>query len=94
MEILLEFIFELLFEGSAEIAKSRRVSKWIRYPAIALLLLLLIAVTGVLGAVGVVCLLRGEEPAQLLMGAALLALDAALIFYVVRSILKKKAEAE
>lgn len=32
MEFILEFIFELLFEGGEAFCKSRKVSKWIRYP--------------------------------------------------------------
>ena len=32
MEYLFEFIAELLLEGSLEISKNKKISKWIRYP--------------------------------------------------------------
>lgn len=37
MDLLFEFIFELLLEGSVEISSNKKVSKWIRYPIIFLL---------------------------------------------------------
>ena len=32
MDLLIEIILELLFEGGAEICANRKISKWIRYP--------------------------------------------------------------
>lgn len=32
MEFILEFIFDLVFESSMEIAKDKKIKKWIRYP--------------------------------------------------------------
>lgn len=39
LDVLFEIIVELIFEGTIEISKNRKVSKWIRYPLIALIVL-------------------------------------------------------
>lgn len=38
MEFLIEFLCELLFEGSIEISSNKKASKWIRYPLIVLII--------------------------------------------------------
>ena len=54
MEILMEVLFELIFEGGYELSKSKKIPKWIRYPLIGLILLgfilifLLIVFVGIL----------------------------------------------
>ena len=54
MEFLMELLFELIFEGWFELSKSKKITKWIRYPLISLILLgfilvfLLIVLVGVL----------------------------------------------
>lgn len=86
MEFLMELITELLLEGSLEVAKSRRISKWIRYPIIALLALLYLAVVALIALTAwIVC--RGEGP--LWLGVGLLLLD---IFFVLYSIRKMRKE--
>lgn len=44
MELLMEILFELIFEGGYELSKSKKVPKWIRYPLIGLILLGFIAI--------------------------------------------------
>lgn len=39
MEFIFEFIAELILEGSIEISSNKKVSKWIRYPLIFILIL-------------------------------------------------------
>lgn len=39
MEFIFELIIELLFEGGIEISSNKKISKWIRYPILALLVL-------------------------------------------------------
>lgn len=39
MEFIFELLVELLLEGSIEISSNRKLSKWIRYPLIILLIL-------------------------------------------------------
>lgn len=56
MEIIFEFLLELLFEGSIEISKSRKVPKYIRYPLIGILSLLFLAVIGLVILAGVLYL--------------------------------------
>lgn len=36
LDFLFELVFEIIFEGSIEIGKNRKISKWIRYPLIIL----------------------------------------------------------
>lgn len=39
MEILFELIVELVLEGSIEISKNTKISRWIRYPLLVFLIL-------------------------------------------------------
>lgn len=43
MDFIIEFILELILEGTIEIGTSRKVSKFIRYPLLALIILFYIA---------------------------------------------------
>lgn len=56
MEFICEFIFEILFESSIEVSKSKKVSKYIRYPLIAIISLFFIAVIGLIFFVGIIVL--------------------------------------
>lgn len=56
MEFICEFIFEILFESSIEVSKNKKVSKYIRYPLIAIIFLFFIAVIGLIFFVGVIAL--------------------------------------
>ena len=40
MEFIFELVFELLFEGGMEVTSNRKVSKWIRYPLLAIFTLI------------------------------------------------------
>ena len=49
MELLIEILLELVFEGSIEISSNKKVSKWIRYPLIVLIILFfMIVILGLL----------------------------------------------
>lgn len=39
MEFIIELVFDLLLEGSIEVSSNKKISKWIRYPILALLIL-------------------------------------------------------
>lgn len=39
MDFIIEFVLELLLEGSVEISSNKKISKWIRYPILAVLIL-------------------------------------------------------
>lgn len=53
MDLLFEFLFEIIIDGSAEICANKKISKWIRYPLGILLLLFFIFVIGTVGVVGI-----------------------------------------
>lgn len=48
MEYLIEFILELVFEGSIEASKNNKIPKYIRYPLIAIIILFFIAVIAII----------------------------------------------
>lgn len=53
MEIIFEVLVELVGEIVVECAKSKRLSKWIRYPLIALIVLFWVAVIGLMLFIGI-----------------------------------------
>lgn len=44
MEYLIEFVLELILEGSIEVSKNKKLPKYIRYPLIIMIILFFIAV--------------------------------------------------
>ena len=60
MEFILEFIFDLVFESSMEIAKDKKIKKWIRYPLAFVLFLFIIAVIGTIFFVGIMFIFDEE----------------------------------
>lgn len=91
MEILLEIVGELVLEGCLAVGSNRKVSKWVRYPLLTLVLLFYLAVAGILLTVTVVSLREGNILAFLVM----LVLDGGLLTLTVlaaRKRLKKKKE--
>ena len=86
MDIIIEFIFELIFDSALEVAKEERVSKWIRIPLCIVILLFFIGVFAVLGIVGVL-LIMSDEKYSLSGGIIILLLDTVLIVsFIVRMI--------
>ncbi len=85
MEILFEFIFELLFEGSVEVAKSRSLSKWIRYPVIALLSLCFIAVVLLFFVLGIFLIIKNESY-SLFLGLVFLIIDVLFVVSIIKKI--------
>lgn len=85
MEILLEIIFDLLFEGSIEIVKCKKVSKWIRYPLIAIFAALYIFLIGVIGFLGI-ALIASEQPYTTFFGIFFLIIEIILIISGVKKI--------
>ncbi len=88
MELLLEIIFELIVEGSIEVSKNRKISKWIRYPLVVLISLFIIAIIGFLIFVGFVLILEEDRYAKL-GGILFLIFDIILIISAVRNIKKE-----
>lgn len=56
MEYIFEFILELALEGSVEISKNRKVSKIIRYPLIAIIILFFLTVICLIFLTGILIL--------------------------------------
>lgn len=49
MDLLIEILFELIFEGSIELISNTKIPKWIRYPLIVLITLFFaIVIIGIL----------------------------------------------
>lgn len=53
MEFVFELILELFLEGSMEISKNKKISKWIRYPVLALVVLFFVTVLALIFLVGI-----------------------------------------
>lgn len=56
MELIFEILLELVFEGSVEISKNKKVSKWIRYPLIFIICLFFLSVFSLLIFTGIISL--------------------------------------
>lgn len=82
MEIIVEFLLELILEGSEEVSANKRISRWIRYPLIVLIRLFYIAVISIIFLVASKVF---EE--NRLISIVLLLLD---VFLSIRTIIKFK----
>ena len=56
MELIIEFIIELILEGSFELSKNLKTPKWLRYPLIILVILFFLAVIAIIFIVGYLAL--------------------------------------
>ncbi len=89
MELLLEIIFDLILEGSVEVAKNRKISKWIRYPLVVLISLFIIAIIGLLTVIGFALIFKGENRYAKLGGILFLIFDIILIISAIKNIKKE-----
>ena len=89
MDLILEFIFDLVLESSVEIAKDKKINKWIRYPIAFLLSLFLIAVICTILFVGIVFIFD-EEINIKLAGILFIVFDIILIISAIRKIKNEK----
>lgn len=79
MELLFEFIGEILIEGLVEIVKNKKISLWLRIP---LFLIISIGYLGLLALMIVLCVKSFSD--NLLLGIILLVLSLVLLFiYIV-----------
>lgn len=90
MEFILEFIFDLVFESSMEIAKDKKIKKWIRYPLAFVLFLFIIAVIGTIFFVGIMFIFD-EEINIKLAGILFIIFDIILIISAIEKIIQKIA---
>ena len=89
MDLILEFIFDLVLESSMEIAKDKKIKKWIRYPLAFLLSLFIIVVIGTIFFVGVIFIID-EEINIKLAGILFIIFDIILIASAIRKIKNEK----
>lgn len=89
MDLILELIFDLVLESSMEIAKDKKIKKWIRYPLAFLLSLFIIAVIGTIFFVGVIFIID-EEINIKLAGILFIIFDIILIASAIRKIKNEK----
>lgn len=82
MDLLFELIAELLLEGSMEVSSNKKISKWIRYPIFALLILFFASVI-----FGIIILGIFIIPDNILGGIFIIAVG---LFMLVMSIFKFK----
>ena len=87
MDDLIEILLELILDGSAEVAKNKKVSKWIRYPLIVILSTFVISVIGLIGFMGVKIILS-QEQYSIIGGIVLLLIDFILIISIIKKIYK------
>lgn len=87
MDFILEIIFDLVLESSMEIAKDKKIKKWIRYPLAFLLSLFIIVVIGTIFFVGIMFILD-EEINIKLAGILFIVFDIILIFSAIKKIKK------
>ncbi len=88
MDDILEFIFELIFEGAVEICGNQKISRWIRYPIMTLILLFCIAV--ILGMFAISWMaLKENVLISILIAAISIALTVALILKIRKEYLKR-----
>lgn len=90
MEFILEFIFDLVFESSMEIAKDKKIKKWIRYPLAFVLFLFIIAVIGTIFFVGIMFIFD-EEINIKLAGILFIIFDIILIISAIEKIIQRIA---
>ncbi|MBO4323290.1 MAG: hypothetical protein J5836_01365 [Clostridia bacterium] len=89
MDFLFELIFTLIFYGAVDIAKNKKISKWIRYPVAAILTLFILGVFTAVGIAGVSIIADGK----IFLGIVVTALDLLLIvaaIIIVVTIIKNK----
>lgn len=84
MEFIIELVFDLFVEGGIEVSSNKKISKWIRYPIIALLILFFSVVIFGMIILGIVLL-----PKSLLGGILIILIG---LFLLVMCILKFRKE--
>ncbi len=72
MDMLLEFLFELVFEGIVELGTNRKVPNYIRWPLVILLFLFFAGVIGGLFLIGIMLLKENLLVGILMMGLGIL----------------------
>ncbi len=72
MQVILEFLMEIVLEGSLYIAGNKKISKWIRYPIIGIIVLFFGAVIFGIGFFGVIIFEKSKLLSFFLLGISML----------------------
>ncbi len=89
MDMLIEALIELIFDNSLELAKNKKISKWIIYPLIILIILFIVGIIGCLMSVGVVMILSKERP-QMIIGELIILLAIIFSTIIIKNINKRR----
>ena len=84
MEFLIELLLGLLFEGSVEAAKSKKVPKGVRTVLICLISLAVVGLIGGTLALGVYLIVKRKGAFEVSLGALSVAIGAVMLFSAIR----------
>lgn len=85
MDILIEFLLELVFEGVFELSRNKKINKWIRYPMIVIVTLSIIAIIGGLLTLGIIFILKNTLE-EIIIGIFLIIVAILLIFSAIKTL--------
>lgn len=88
MEYLVEGVLNLLMEGSFEIIKNKKISKWVRYPILILLISFFLLVIFFLGYFGIK-LIISNKGISLYAGILFIIIDLLIFYYIVKKLIKE-----
>lgn len=87
MDELVELILELMFEGIIAIGNNKKISKWIRYPLMIIMLLLVLLINGLCFLLGIVAL-RERETGFIILGIILILCGVGLLLGIIKQVKK------
>ncbi|MBE5936920.1 MAG: hypothetical protein E7265_02690 [Lachnospiraceae bacterium] len=90
MELIFEFLFELLIEGGIEVAGNKKVSKWIRIPLIIIFSVGILFILGLGGFLGL-SLIAENSVTSVCIGIFIIGLMIVLTIIGIRKIIKRKS---
>ena len=88
MDLLFEIIVDLLFEGSLEICTNKKISKWIRYPILIVLISFFTIVTSIIFILGIFIFNNSKTLSIILIVCSILILIGGIIKF--RNIYNRK----
>lgn len=87
MDEVIEFILELIVEGVITVGENKKISRWIRYPLMILILLLVLGINGLCFLLGIMAL-KEKESGFNLLGIILIGCGIVFLFNVVKRVKK------
>jgi len=78
MDFIFEIVFELIFEGGLEVTSNKKISKWIRYPILAIFILIFIAIISLIFFLGISSLKNSIIGGIVIIGIGLFMLGACI----------------